>query len=314
MTEQQASVAAVAAPQVDDDAVALAAILGTGKADQAAPEAQASEPSEPDAPVAEDLKKVLTALEYAGVPKSVLESTPEAVLRTWGTEQQGREAKTKTELQRRSEEAKQAKDELGRFASVKQPETATQPERKARTDDVDLEAELKPIVDELRELGVPAGERLASAMKRMSAASSARLEGLESVNRSLVSEVTEFFVDQARSKLEAQYPQLSDDAVFAKVREESEAQVRTGRYENVPYRKGIAQALETAAKLVLFDDIVKSHSEKVQSQHRERIAGQPTAPSRRPEAVKLSDDDLDTQIAQLLSAGKTEEARRLARG
>lgn len=280
--------------------------------EQPKPAAQAAAEAVPETKGGE-VEVDLTPLTYLGVPKSVLETVPKSVLQEWSTQAKERETKRATDIQQRSEELKQLRDELGRFKS--QPVQATTKAEPAKpTAQADLDSELKSVVDELRDLGVPAGEKLASVLKAREAAANARVEGLETVNQRLATEVGEFFIEQARSKLEVQYPQLSDDAVFTRVRDEAELQVATGRYKEMPYRKAIAAAIDTAAKLVLFDDIVKAQTEKVQSQHRERIAGQPTAPSRQPEARPMSPEERDDKIAELLMAGKTEDAKRLARG
>jgi hypothetical protein len=311
------------APAVEQGMTDDAAFASLGMADAAAP-AQVDQPepgaqvpatAEPEAKTW-DGRDAATALlsSYGHVPKSVLEVTPDAVLQQWSAEYQASETKTKTEIQRRSEEVKQLRDELGRFTPTGKPETATKAEPTRPTAAADLDAELKPLVDELRELGVPAGEKLASLLKRHVASSSAEVEGLRSVNGQLAGEIGEFFVDQARSQLAAQYPQLSDDSIFEKVREEANIQLKTGRYEGIPFRKAIASAMATATKLTLFEDIVKAGVEKVQSNSRERLAGQPTAPTRQPAPKPMTPEERDDRIADLLIAGKAEEAQRLARG
>lgn len=305
---------------MDDDA-ALALIRGGDPqpvVEQPKPGAQAPaeavpQGSEPE--VAIDL----TALKLQGVPQSVLDLIPKPALQEWSAQAKEREAKRATDFQQRAEEAKQAKteaarlrDELGRFTSSK-PETAAGTERKP-TVDVDLDAELKPLVDELREAGVTtAGEKLSSILKRLSTAKAAEVEGLKTVNQQLAAEMGEFFVDQARAKLVEQYHQLSDDAIFEKVNEEAKARLQSGRYGDMPYRKAIVKAMEGAAREVLFDEIVKDQVDRARSNDSKRIAGQMTAPTRQPDKAPPTADDLDNQVIALIKAGKLDEAARLAR-
>lgn len=306
----------------DHDAAAFAKIFGAEAlaapaehaTEQPKPEAQASATAESEGTAWDGRDKAVTLLStYGRVPLSVLEKTPDAVLQEWSAGYREAEAKTKSELQRRSEEAKQLRDELGRFKSVKQ-EAADSAEPTGPTATSDLEAELKQIADELRENGIPVGDKLAAVIKKNQIAQSAKVEGLSAVNRQLANEMLDFFIDQSRSTLAAQYPQLSNDETFARVREELDAELGTGRYSNLSMRQAISSALNKSARVVLFDDIVKSRVEAVQSNHRERLAGQPTAPTRQPQAKAMTPEERDSHIAALLVAGKTEEARQVARG
>lgn len=318
MTEQNN--AAPAAPaEMSDDAI-IASILSGGEAEPAAPvaatqnqpaeAAQAAEQGEPSAESGEAID--LTPLKLLGVPKSVLEKLDASELREWSSQTHERESKRSTDLQKLSEERKLA---LAELASLKKPETTTKAaEPKAPTAaETEFEAQLKSIADELKEFGLPSGEKLAQVVKAMKSATSAQVEGLQAVNQRLASEVGEFFIDQARAKLEAQYPQLSDEATFKAVRAEADALFETGRFNDMPYRQAVSKALDSAAKLVLFDDIVKARTEQIQSQHRERLSSQPTAPSRQAAPVPMSEADREMAIANLLIAGKTDEATRLAR-
>lgn len=300
------------APQADptatdsgSDDAAIAQILGTSQPEPGAQAPAEAVPSGEGAEVAIDL----TALKFLGVPQSVLDATPKPVLQEWSTQAKERETKRATDIQQRSEETKQLRDELGRFKAVETPKTE---ERVAPTPAVDLEAELKPIVDELQDAGVPAGKKLASVLKALSASQSAQVEGLTAANKQLVSEVVGFFEDQALSKLEAQFPQLSDPAIRERVLESAKGDY--GRFSNLSARQAIAKAVDRAARLELFDDIVKSQADLVINQHRKRDAGQPTAPTRQPQAKPMSDDERETQVAALLQAGKRDEAMRLASG
>jgi hypothetical protein len=322
LVTSQASVtdaAAVAAPVQDSDEAAFAAL---GMSDpvttnQPEPGAQAPATVEPQGTDG-DVEIDLTPLQLQGVPKSVLDALPKSALQEWSAQAKERETKRSTDFQQRSEEAKQAKaeaaklrDELGRF--TKGSEATTNADRKA-TADVDLDALFKPIVDKLRSEGVDVGEQLASAIKAAQLSQSAKVEGLSTVNQQLVGEMLEFFVDETRSKLAAQYPQLSNDETNARVREELNAELQSGRYKEMSLRAAISKAYDKSARVVLFDDILKSHVEKVQSNHRERLAGQPTAPSRQPAARALTPEERDDRIADLLIAGKPEEAQQFARG
>ena len=317
MTEQNN--AAPAAPaEMSDDAI-IASILSGGEAEPAAPvaatnqpaeAAQAAEQGEPSAESGEAID--LTPLKLLGVPKSVLEKLDASELREWSSQTHERESKRSTHLQKLSEERKLA---LAELASLKKPETTTKAaEPKAPTAaETEFEAQLKSIADELKEFGLPSGEKLAQVVKAMKSATSAQVEGLQAVNQRLASEVGEFFIDQARAKLEAQYPQLSDEATFKAVRAEADALFETGRFNDMPYRQAVSKALDSAAKLVLFDDIVKARTEQIQSQHRERLSSQPTAPSRQAAPVPMSEEDREMASAKLLLAGNTDEATRLAR-
>lgn len=299
------------------DAQAFAQITGAGTppspapapTDQPKPEAQASaEVESKPAPV--DRSKAMAALRYSTVPQSMLDKATDDELHEWSQSYREAEAKTKTELQQRSEETKRLRDELGRFQS--QPETAKAAEPNGSTADLDLEAELKPIVDELREMGVPAGNKLATILKALNASQKAQVEGLSTVNKQLVGEVLSFFKDQSRSKLEAQYPQLSDDAVWAKVEEEGKPLL--ANYGDLSARQAYEKAYSKAAKLVLFDDIVKAQSEQVINQHRKRVQGAPTAPTRQQEARPMNDEERDLAVARALIDGKPDDALRIARG
>lgn len=317
MSEQN-NTAPAAPAEMSDDAI-IASILGGGQPEPAAPVAATNQPAEAaqaepqGEPSAEGGEAIdLTPLKLLGVPKSVLEKLDASELREWSSQTHERESKRSTDLQRISEERKQA---LAELASLKKPETTTKAaEPKAPTAaETEFEAQLKSIADELKEFGLPSGEKLAQVVKAMKSATSAQVEGLQAVNQRLASEVGEFFIDQARAKLEAQYPQLSDEATFKAVRAEADALFETGRFGDMPYRQAVHKALDSAAKLVLFDDIVKARTEQIQSQHRERLSSQPTAPSRQAAPVPMSEADREMAIANLLLAGKTDEATRLAR-
>lgn len=313
--EQQNTPAAPA--EMSDDAI-IASILSGSQGEPAAPVAaveqqaevaQAAPSDEPSAEGGEDLD--LTPLKLLGVPKSVLEKLDKSALQEWSAQTRERESKRSTDFQKVSEERKQAMAEL---AALKQAgEQTKKAEPQVPTADVEFDAQLKSIADELKEFGLPSGEKLAQVVKAMKSATSAQVEGLQAVNQRLAAEVGEFFIDQARNKLEAQYPQLSDDAIFKAVRLEADALYETGRFADLPYRQAVSKAMESAAKLVLFDDIVKSHAEKVQSQHRERLSSQPTAPTRQAAPTPMSEEDREMAIANLLIAGKTDEAVRVAR-
>jgi hypothetical protein len=308
--EDDAAFAALGMTAVQEPVTSQAPVAPEVQQDQPEPGAQAPATAEPASKGWDGREKATALLStYGHVPKSVLDATSDADLQKWSSEYQAAETKTKTEIQRRSEEVKQLRDELGHFKS--QPETPAKVDpRKGPTPDADLEAELKPLVDELRDAGVPAGEKLAAVLKSHLRSTSDRAD----VSQQVASELGEFFVEQARSQLAAQYPQLSDDEVFTKVREEAEAHLRTGRYEGIPFRKAVSSALSTAAKVVLFDDIVKSHAEQVQSNNRARLSEQPTAPTRQQQPKPMTPEEREDRIADLILAGKSEEARRLAIG
>lgn len=308
------------AQELSDDAVIASILSGNAPAAPVAPAsaevnqpveaAQAAPQVEPSSDVGE-VEVDLTPLKLLGVPQSVLEKLPRSELLEWSSQTKERESKRSADFQQRSVEAKQA---LAELAALKEQaaKVSKEAERKP-TVELDLDAQLKPIVDKLAEYGVPAGDELAAAIKGLKSATAAQIEGLQTVNQRLASEVGEFFVDQSRQKLLEQYPQLSDDAVFDAVRKEADMLFETGRFADIPYRKAVGKALESAAKLVLFDDIVKARSEKVQSQHRERLASQPTAPTRQQAPAPVSDEDRESMIANALIAGKLEEAQRIAR-
>ena len=290
------------------DAQAIASIMGTTAAPAQTEQPVAQAPvvtAEPNVDVIDT-----TALKLAGVPQSVLDLVPKSELQQWASQTKERETKRATDFQQLSVERNAARDELGRF---KANETA-KPAEPARptVPAMDLEAELKPIVDELREMGVPAGNKLASVLKQAIAAQAAQVEGLSTVNKQLVQEVVGFFEDQALSKLEAQYPQLSDQAVRDRIKEEAQAFIP--RYGNLSARAALAKSYEQAAKLVLFDDIVKNSTEQALNQHRTRLAQTSTAPTRSPDQRPMNDDERDTLIARLLQDGKPDEAMRVARG
>lgn len=288
---------------------ATAPAASAAQAEQRTESAQAEPSAEPSAEGGEDID--LTPLKLLGVPKSVLEKLDKSALQEWSAQTRERESKRSTDFQKVSEERKQA---LAELAALKQASEQTKKaEPQVPTADVEFDAQLKSIADELKEFGLPSGEKLAQVVKAMKSATAAQVEGLQAVNQRLAAEVSEFFIDQARNKLEAQYPQLSDDAVFKAVRQEADALYETGRFADLPYRQAVSKAMESAAKLVLFDDIVKSHTEKVQSQHRERLSSQPTAPTRQAAPVPMTEEDREMAVANLLLAGKTDEAVRVAR-
>jgi hypothetical protein len=253
---------------------------------------------------AEAYEHALTALRLDGVPQSVLEKLGRADLLAWGSKAAKRHTKTATELQQRTE----------KIRALEEAQTTKKPEPQKPTGDVDLDAALKPAIEALDELGTDAGAKLAQALKALQGRIDEKLGAVEQTNALFGSHLAEFVLESARSKLTERFPELADDAQFEKVQTKMIALAQSGAYADMSIRQSVPAALEDAAKIVLFDAASKRTSDAVSTQHRKRANGQMTPPSRAPEGKKLDRDAMEDRLIDLLSAGKRDEARKLALG
>jgi hypothetical protein len=236
-----------------------------------------------------EFETALRALRRAKTPNSVIRTLSRSDLIAWG-----REA---AEVQARVDQSYTELQELKAKASTPTPQTQATPSRPTAEVEgapvVDLKAARTKLADVLGldgKDGQVLEEALGAVVAPLQRELAERTERLDALYQA----VETMAVRDTRRRLEGQFPELADEAVFGKVIEQAKAMKGPGY-------TSIDDLLEDAFRVV--HSRTSPASAQASKVAQAKAQGRPAPPSQRPAQKPLTPDERDSRVLQLLDAG-----------